>query len=47
MIFGEMPRFVTVRGGEYFLMPSMSALFALGQGSFDDLHLNTTPRAQA
>lgn len=47
MICAEMPRFVTVRGGEYFLMPSLGALFALSQGSFDDPQSTTAPRAQA
>jgi hypothetical protein len=44
VICSELPRFVTTRGGEYFFMPSLSALFALSQGSFSDLQPSAAPR---
>jgi Dyp-type peroxidase family len=32
---GQLPRFVTTRGGEYFFMPSLTALRMIGEGSID------------
>lgn len=47
VICSELPRFVTTRGGEYFFMPSLSALFALSQGSFSDLQPSAARRVHA
>jgi Dyp-type peroxidase family len=40
LVLTGLPRFVTTRGGDYFFMPSLSALFALASGSFLDLRIS-------
>jgi Dyp-type peroxidase family len=47
LICSDLPRFVTARGGEYFFLPSMRALFALSQGSFSDARPLDLPRVLA
>jgi Dyp-type peroxidase family len=47
VICSDLPRFVTPRGGEYFFMPGMRALFALSQGSFADLRALESPQVLA
>ena len=34
-ICSQLPRFVETRGGEYFFMPSLTALRMIGDGSID------------
>ncbi len=46
LICTGLPRFVITRGGEYFFMPSLSALFALSQGSFADIRSTLTAAAE-
>jgi Dyp-type peroxidase family len=40
LVLTGLPRFVTTRGGDYFFMPSLTALFALASGSFLDLRVS-------
>jgi Dyp-type peroxidase family len=47
VICGDLPRFVAARGGEYFFLPSLRALFALSQGSFTDARPSDAPRVFA
>ena len=47
LVCTELPRFVTTRGGEYFFMPSLRALFALAQNSFADIRSPLSTAAAA
>ncbi len=47
LICGDLPRFVTPRGGEYFFMPGLRALFAISSGSFAEARTLEAPRVLA